>query len=97
VGVERKSSEKKSREILVCTFSRKAHSLIGGLTWYGALLPQIVPELSPLEVGDNMTVGQLHNMFVMLMPTHAFVVSRGELVGLVRRGDIIQNVGDIGS
>uniref|UniRef100_A0A7S3E909 Chloride channel protein n=2 Tax=Rhodosorus marinus TaxID=101924 RepID=A0A7S3E909_9RHOD len=73
VGVERKSSEKKSREIL------------------------IVPELSPLEVGDNMTVGQLHNMFVMLMPTHAFVVSRGELVGLVRRGDIIQNVGDIGS
>jgi len=51
---------------------------------------QIIPEISPLIVGDNMTVSQVHYMFVSLMPTHAFVISRGKLAGVIRRKDIIQ-------
>lgn len=48
-------------------------------------------DLSPLVVTANTTLGQLHFMFVMLMPTHALVTSRGRLAGVVRRGDLIQS------
>lgn len=48
-------------------------------------------DLSPLVVTANTTLGQLHFMFVMLMPTHALVTNRGRLAGVVRRGDLIQS------
>lgn len=50
---------------------------------------KVEPDLSPLTVTENMSLSQLHFMFVMLMPTHAFVESRGRLLGVVRRKDII--------
>eukprot|EP00189_Rhodosorus_marinus_P010670 CAMPEP_0184741738 /NCGR_PEP_ID=MMETSP0315-20130426/4762_1 /TAXON_ID=101924 /ORGANISM="Rhodosorus marinus, Strain UTEX LB 2760" /LENGTH=761 /DNA_ID=CAMNT_0027212219 /DNA_START=146 /DNA_END=2431 /DNA_ORIENTATION=- len=46
-------------------------------------------DLAPLAVTDTMLLGQLHFMFVMLMPTHALVLSEGRLIGVIRRKDII--------
>ncbi|OSX69036.1 hypothetical protein BU14_1937s0001 [Porphyra umbilicalis] len=56
-----------------------------------APLLRLRADLSPLVVTANTTLGQLHFMFVMLMPTHALVTSRGRLAGVVRRGDLIQS------
>ena len=50
---------------------------------------KVETDLSPLTVTDNMHLSQLHFMFVMTMPTHAFVISRGRLAGVVRRRDFI--------
>lgn len=50
---------------------------------------RLVPDLSPLVVTENTTLSQLHFMFVMLMPTHAYVLSGGVLQGVLTRGDII--------
>lgn len=52
---------------------------------------RIEPDLSPLVVTENTTLSQLHFMFVMLMPTHAFVLIGGVLQGIVTRGDIVQS------
>lgn len=52
---------------------------------------RIVPDLSPLVVTENTTLSQLHFMFVMLMPTHAYVLIGGVLQGIVTRGDIVQS------
>lgn len=49
------------------------------------------PDLSPLVVTENTTLSQLHFMFVMLMPTHAYVLIGGVLQGIVTRGDIVQS------
>lgn len=49
------------------------------------------PDLSPLVVTANTTLSQLHFMFVMLMPTHAYVLIGGVLQGIVTRGDIVQS------
>jgi len=49
----------------------------------------IEPDISPLIVSDDTRLGQVHFMFVMLMPTHALVVQRGSLVGVITRGDIV--------
>lgn len=51
----------------------------------------IEPDLSPLVVTGNTTLSQLHFMFVMLMPTHAYVLIGGVLQGIVTRGDIVQS------
>mmetsp|Transcript_8007 Transcript_8007/g.35595 ORF Transcript_8007/g.35595 Transcript_8007/m.35595 type:complete len:134 (-) Transcript_8007:1215-1616(-) len=50
---------------------------------------RIPVDLAPLTVTDTMLLGQLHFMFVMLMPTHALVLSEGRLIGIIRRKDII--------
>lgn len=52
---------------------------------------KIEPDLSPLVVTENTTLSQLHFMFVMLMPTHAYVLIGGVLRGIVTRGDIVQS------
>lgn len=52
---------------------------------------RIEPDLSPLVVTENTTLSQLHFMFVMLMPTHAYVLIGGVLQGIVTRGDIVQS------
>lgn len=51
----------------------------------------IEPDLSPLVVTENTTLSQLHFMFVMLMPTHAYVLIGGVLRGIITRGDIVQS------
>jgi hypothetical protein len=57
---------------------------------YGADKPAVlVPDLSPLVVTDNTSLSQLHFMFVMLMPTHAYVLSDGRLQGVVKRSDLV--------
>lgn len=58
---------------------------------YGADRPVLlVPDLSPMVVTENTSLSQLHFMFVMLMPTHALVLSQGRLCGYLCRGDIVQ-------
>lgn len=52
---------------------------------------RLSPDLSPLVVTDNTTLSQLHFMFVMLMPTHAYVLTDGVLQGIVTRGDLVQS------
>lgn len=49
------------------------------------------PDLSPLVVTANTSLSQLHFMFVMLMPTHAYVLQDGRLYGVITRGDIVQS------
>lgn len=49
------------------------------------------PDLSPLVVTESTTLSQLHFMFVMLMPTHAYVLQGGKLHGVITRGDIVQS------
>ncbi|KAI0563834.1 Cystathionine beta-synthase [Gracilaria domingensis] len=49
------------------------------------------PDLSPLIVTANTSLSQLHFMFVMLMPTHAYVLIDGALHGIVTRGDLVQS------
>lgn len=49
------------------------------------------PDLSPLVITENTSLGQLHFMFVMLMPTHAYVLHSGKLHGVITRGDIVQS------
>lgn len=57
---------------------------------YGVRVPaQLIPDLSPLIVAGNTSLSQLHFMFVMLMPTHALVLSSGKLAGIVTRSDIV--------
>jgi len=51
----------------------------------------LVPDLSPLVVTNNTTLSQLHFMFVMLMPSHAFVINRGVLEGIITREDLVQS------
>jgi CBS domain-containing protein len=50
----------------------------------------VIPDLSPLIFPENTALSQVHFMFVMLMPSHAFVLSGGRLAGVVTRGDIVQ-------
>jgi H+/Cl- antiporter ClcA len=58
---------------------------------YGAgKAARLVPDLSPLVVTSNTLLSQLHFMFVMLMPTHAYVLSSGRLTGVVTRSDLVQ-------
>lgn len=52
---------------------------------------KLIPDLSPLIVTGNTSLSQLHFMFVMLMPTHAYVLIDGILRGIVTRGDIVQS------
>ncbi|PXF42153.1 Chloride channel protein F [Gracilariopsis chorda] len=52
---------------------------------------RLEPDLSPLIVTANTSLSQLHFMFVMLMPTHAYVLIGGELQGIVTRGDLVQS------
>lgn len=52
---------------------------------------RLEPDLSPLIVTENTTLSQLHFMFVMLMPTHAYVLIGGVLQGIIRRDDIVQS------
>lgn len=59
---------------------------------YGrSTITRLEPDLSPLVVTENTTLSQLHFMFVMLMPTHAYVLIGGVLQGIVTRGDIVQS------
>lgn len=51
----------------------------------------LVPDLSPLVVTNNTTLSQLHFMFVMLMPSHAYVINRGKLEGIITREDLVQS------
>lgn len=51
----------------------------------------LVPDLSPLVVTNNTTLSQLHFMFVMLMPSHAYVINRGVLEGIITREDLVQS------
>lgn len=53
------------------------------------------PDLSPLVVTANTSLSQLHFMFVMLMPTHAYVLVGGVLQGVVTRGDLVQSGNDL--
>lgn len=58
---------------------------------YGANKTTVLtPDMSPLVVTEDTPLSQLHFMFVMLTPTHAFVLSSGRLTGVVTRGDIVQ-------
>lgn len=52
---------------------------------------RLEPDLSPLVVTANTSLSQLHFMFVMLMPTHAYVLIDGVLGGIVTRGDLVQS------
>lgn len=52
---------------------------------------RLQPDLSPLVVTENTTLSQLHFMFVMLMPTHAYVIIGGVLQGIIKRGDLVQS------
>lgn len=57
---------------------------------FGAEKPVLlIPDLSPLVVTDNTSLSQLHFMFVMLMPTHAFVLANGHLQGIIKRSDLV--------
>lgn len=52
---------------------------------------RLEPDLSPLVVTDITLLSQLHFMFVMLMPTHAYVLTGGIFQGIVTRGDLVQS------
>lgn len=52
---------------------------------------RLEPDLSPLVVTENTSLSQLHFMFVMLMPTHAYVLIGGALQGIIKRGDLVQS------
>lgn len=57
---------------------------------------RLEPDLSPLVVTENTALSQLHFMFVMLMPTHAYVLIGGILQGIVTRGDLVQSGAFVG-
>lgn len=57
---------------------------------------EVTADLSPLVVTGNTSLGQLHFMFVMLMPTHALVTVGGKLAGIITRTDIVQSGHDAG-
>lgn len=63
----------------------------GGSSNDDELEMHLVPDLSPLVVTNNTTLSQLHFMFVMLMPSHAFVINRGVLEGIITREDLVQS------
>lgn len=86
-GVESDCDEDRVDNQLV----RKNDSMKENGRYGGDTHVRLMPDLSPLVVTENTQLSQLHFMFVMLMPTHAFVLSGGALQGIITRGDLVQS------
>ena len=85
-GLERDDGEEDSHESRLLVSNEETMDDYGKDT-----KTTLEPDLSPLVVTANTSLSQLHFMFVMLMPTHAYVLVGGVLRGIVTRGDIVQS------